>query len=191
VGQKPWRGAGDNGARCGFCLDEIDQAVATYNTSGTLGDIQRGLKAAYGTLNQVQNALEQLDEKQAFKNAGIVMQNIKSTSRNVDQITEEILQGKGTLGRLVLGEDLYLQMNAMMTKANGVMNDLNHYGILFHLNKEWQRTRLKKVTQLNALSSPKGFGPTSKMRSMTSTPPCRGSRCWSTKPTTPLRGRDL
>jgi phospholipid/cholesterol/gamma-HCH transport system substrate-binding protein len=141
----------------GSALDEIDQAVATYNTSGTLGDIQRGLKAAYGTLNQVQNALEQLDEKQAFKNAGIVMQNIKSTSRNVDQITEEILQGKGTLGRLVLGEDLYLQMNAMMTKANGVMNDLNHYGILFHLNKEWQRTRLKKVTQLNALSSPQGF----------------------------------
>ena len=38
-----------------------------------------------------------------------------------------------------------------------MMNDINHYGVLFHLNKSWQRTRTKRMTVLNALSTPAEF----------------------------------
>ena len=37
------------------------------------------------------------------------------------------------------------------------MNDINHYGLLFHLNKRWQRQRGQRLTVLNALDTPQGF----------------------------------
>ncbi|MBS0628433.1 MAG: hypothetical protein JSS09_09515, partial [Verrucomicrobia bacterium] len=32
-----------------------------------------------------------------------------------------------------------------------------HYGILFHLNKTWQRERLQQITLLNSLNTPASF----------------------------------
>jgi phospholipid/cholesterol/gamma-HCH transport system substrate-binding protein len=37
------------------------------------------------------------------------------------------------------------------------MNDINNYGLLFYMNKSWQRQRAQKITQLNALDNPEGF----------------------------------
>lgn len=108
-------------------LDEVDTAVHTYNQSGLIHDVQKGMQTFECTFNSCNEALT------------------------------DVLQGKGTLGKLVEDKDLYLQANAVMTKANNLMNDLNHYGLLFHLNKQWQRTRLKKITELNALQTPQSF----------------------------------
>ena len=44
-----------------------------------------------------------------------------------------------------------------MSKADTMMNDINHYGVLFHLNKGWQRTHTKRISQLDALDSPVAF----------------------------------
>ena len=38
-----------------------------------------------------------------------------------------------------------------------MMNDVNHYGVLFHLNKSWQRTRVKRISEMNALETPDSF----------------------------------
>jgi phospholipid/cholesterol/gamma-HCH transport system substrate-binding protein len=48
-------------------------------------------------------------------------------------------------------------VTSLFTKADTLMNDINHYGILFHLNKTWQRQRLQQITELNALSTPAAF----------------------------------
>ena len=37
------------------------------------------------------------------------------------------------------------------------MNDINHYGILFQYNKQWQKARTKRATLLNALNTPQEF----------------------------------
>ncbi|MBI2811788.1 MAG: MCE family protein, partial [Candidatus Melainabacteria bacterium] len=83
--------------------------------------------------------------------------NMKTASHNISEITTDIAAGKGTLGRLVKGDDLYLQFTAALSKVNTMMNDINHYGILFHLNKQWQRQRAQRVTVMNALDTPAGF----------------------------------
>ncbi len=44
-----------------------------------------------------------------------------------------------------------------MSKANTLMNDINHYGLLFHLNKSWQRQRTQRLTVMNALDNPQSF----------------------------------
>jgi phospholipid/cholesterol/gamma-HCH transport system substrate-binding protein len=52
---------------------------------------------------------------------------------------------------------MYLRATAILSKADTLMNDVNHYGLLFSQNKGWQRQRLQRVTALNALDSPQGF----------------------------------
>jgi len=50
-----------------------------------------------------------------------------------------------------------LHFNSILSKVDTLMNDINNYGLLFYLNKSWQRQRAQRITQLNALDSPQGF----------------------------------
>jgi len=113
-------------------------------------DLASTIVAAGNTLNQAHIAIGQLNENGSFQNLGSVMESLKTVSNTLSK-------GDGTIGKLLVGDDLYLQANAIMSKADSLMNDVNHYGVLFHLNKQWQRTRLQKVTQLNALQTPQNF----------------------------------
>lgn len=146
-------------------LDFSDLAVQMEETFKQAGDwikhhgeeVAGTIKAADTTLTQFHTAMRELEAKQAFQNIGDVINNVKSASHSFETVAADMAQGKGTLGKLVVDNDLYLQANAVMTKANNLMNDLNHYGLLFHLNKQWQRTRLQKINELNALQSPQAF----------------------------------
>lgn len=80
-----------------------------------------------------------------------------STLSNLNQITHDLAAGSGTLGRLLNGDDFYLRLNSLMSKSETLMNDINHYGLLFQYNKQWQKSRTKKATLANALESPKEF----------------------------------
>jgi len=80
-----------------------------------------------------------------------------NTLSNLNQITHDICAGSGTLGRLLNGDDFYLRLNSLMSKTETLMNDINHYGLLFHYNKQWQKNRTKKANVANALESPKEF----------------------------------
>lgn len=66
-------------------------------------------------------------------------------------------QGKGTLGQLFVGDDLYLRLKSILHKGEVVMNDVNTYGLTFHLNKRWQRLQGQRLRLLEKLSSPNAF----------------------------------
>ena len=134
----------------GAALEEIDQTFASVNKTELVKHMQQGVSGLTTTIGQVQVAMEAMEQKQTFQNAGCLIESLKTTCA-------DIADGKGTLGRLVSDNDLYLQSNAILTKANTFMNDLNQYGILFHLNKQWQRMNLQKVSRLNALDTPQSF----------------------------------
>lgn len=141
----------------GSAMDGIDRTMTSINDQKVVDDVQGSLKQFQGALIDVQTAFNQLDQAEAFQNAGVVMQNLKNTTNSLETITTNVAQGKGTVGKLLDNDDLYLRVNAIMTKVNTLMNDVNHYGILFHLNKKWQRTRLQQVIELNALATPVEF----------------------------------
>lgn len=44
-----------------------------------------------------------------------------------------------------------------MNKVDSLMNDVNHYGMLFHLDKGWQRDRRKRAEELARLQNPQEF----------------------------------
>lgn len=138
-------------------LEEMDTAISIYNQSDLIKDVQNGVKQLNTTFSQISYAMQEMEDKQTFRNVGDVMKNLKSTTQNFEVVSQDLAHGQGTLGRLISDDDLYLQMNAVMTKANNLMNDVNHYGLMFHLNKQWQRTRLQKINELNSLQSPQAF----------------------------------
>lgn len=80
-----------------------------------------------------------------------------SAMHNLNQITRDIASGSGTVGRLISGDDCYLRLASLMNKGETLMNDINHYGILFQYNKQWQRGRTKRANLLKALDTPEEF----------------------------------
>lgn len=72
-------------------------------------------------------------------------------------VSNKIVKGEGTVGKLVSKDDLYVRFVALTNKAETVMNDVNHYGVLFHLDKGWQRLRARRMNLMQRLSSPQEF----------------------------------
>ena len=101
--------------------------------------------------------MSKMNEDQVFDHLGTTVANLQQASVSIDKICQDISSGQGTFGRLVQADDFYLRMTAVMSKADTLMNDINHYGLLFHLNKGWQRTRTKRLSRLDALESPTSF----------------------------------
>lgn len=82
---------------------------------------------------------------------------IDELAGNLADASKQIASGEGTIGRLVMRDDLYIRTAALMSKAEVIMNDVNHYGILFHLDKGWQRLRARRLNLLQKLSCPIEF----------------------------------
>lgn len=141
----------------GSALDEISYAVQSINDLEIPSQISATLQNISDTVCDIQDIVVDLEKNGTFVNLSAAVKNIKNASVSVDQITKDIASGKGTLGRLVRGDDLYFHVNAILSKIDILMNDVNHYGILFHLNKSWQRQRLQRIVLLNSLDTADNF----------------------------------
>lgn len=155
--QKNGEDMGDAIRSFGGAMDEIRCAVNTINKECILDDVKVALNQFTSTFHEAQEAICQMKAGDTFINAGPVMKNLKCTTHNLSIITTDIADGKGTIGRLVKDPNLYLHFNSILSKVDTLMNDINNYGLLFYLNKSWQRQRAQKITQLNALDNPQGF----------------------------------
>ncbi len=141
----------------GSAMDEIKITAKSANDLQLVPEIKTGVQKFSSTMSDIQNAIREMKDAKVFANAGIVMRNLKNATHSFDLIGRDIANGQGTLGKLIKGDDLYLRLTAVMSKANTLMNDINHYGLLFHLNKSWQRQRAQRLTVLNALDNPQNF----------------------------------
>ncbi|HEY2811299.1 MAG TPA: MlaD family protein [Rhabdochlamydiaceae bacterium] len=136
---------------------EIKTAVQSINEINLADQIQTTIQNISATVSDIQDAVRQLEDTGAFVNAGIAMKHLKNSSISIDQITSNLACGRGTIGRLLKSDDLYLHVNALLGKVDILMNDVNNYGILFHLNKSWQRQRIQRITLMNSLDTPDNF----------------------------------
>jgi phospholipid/cholesterol/gamma-HCH transport system substrate-binding protein len=102
--------------------------------------------------------------------------NITST---VKRMVDNVSHGEGTIGKLLVTNDLNnritafinnvdknlggltshvdLRMSSLFSKGETVLNDINHYGILYHLDKGWQRLRARRLNLMDTLSTPQQF----------------------------------
>lgn len=63
----------------------------------------------------------------------------------------------GTVYKLFHEEKLYLQLMSLMSKAETVVDDMSHYGLLYQNDKAWQRMRARRVNLLQKLQCPQEF----------------------------------
>lgn len=72
-------------------------------------------------------------------------------------IVEDVGKGKGTLGKFLGNDDFYLRTSSIMSKMETILDDINHYGLLFQSDKGWQRLRARRMNLLQKLCSPQEF----------------------------------
>ncbi len=141
----------------GSAMDQIEIATKSVNDEELIHQIKLGATSFTGSMDKINAALAQMDADDVFTNMGPLVANFTATGGSLAQITQTISEGKGTIGKLIESDDFYLRINGVMSKIDTLMNDMNHYGLLFHLNKGWQRQRTKRINVLNALDTPDSF----------------------------------
>lgn len=153
-----------NGYELGSAIRSIDNAfneatttLAEINQTQLVSEVKKGVQNFSTTMNTINTSLEQLNDSNTFTNLGATVLNAKNATHSIELITDHIAKGKGSVGEFIMNDTTYLQVNSLLSKLDTLMNDVNHYGVLFHLNKEWQRTRLRQATLLNALDTPASF----------------------------------
>lgn len=153
-----------NGQELGAAIQSFDDAMyeasitlSQVNKTNLIGDIQMSVQNFSTAMRDIHYAFDQLNDDHVFNNLGIAMRNTRNASYAFEHVMDNVARGKGTIGKLFADDDTYLRVTAILSKLDTMMNDVNHYGFLFNLNKEWQRTRLKQATILNALNTPENF----------------------------------
>lgn len=107
-----------------------------------------------GEVNQQQIAASL---KIAIDGFNVNMDYMQEALQNVNNITGGLVEGEGTVGKLLKSDDFYLRLAAVMNKVDTLMNDINHYGLMFQYDKHWQRIRTKKMNILERLCTPEQF----------------------------------
>jgi phospholipid/cholesterol/gamma-HCH transport system substrate-binding protein len=92
-----------------------------------------------------------------LENANSGISQINRAATHVAAIAENTRGGQGTLGRILMKEDLYLQVTALLNKAEVILDDINHFGILFQNDKRWQRLRARRANLITRLCTPQEF----------------------------------
>ncbi len=141
----------------GCTMDQAYTTLHDINDKRVVDDFQTAAQNFTITMRNFQDAFNQLNANDFFVNSGTMMNNVKNASFSFDRIVQDIADGKGTLGRLLKGDEMYLRLTSILSKVDTMMNDINHYGILFNLNKGWQRLRMQRASMMNALCSPGEF----------------------------------
>jgi phospholipid/cholesterol/gamma-HCH transport system substrate-binding protein len=105
-------------------------SVATVQTAGLLGqsfvDISRGHPSHPVVRNGgVLAATEGPDIKQVVNNANDVLSNLTFLSAKLNDISNQITNGKGTIGKFIYSPALYNQMDATVSKLNTMLDKIS------------------------------------------------------------------
>ncbi len=149
-------------------LDNLNSALATLQEEKFwthMSGIANNLNDITASLNKPKDWSEILanlhevtqNAKASWPKVDQVLNSLSTASSDIKAIFEDVNHGKGTVGKLIKQDDLYLRLTALLSKADTTMNDINHYGVLFHLDKNWQRLRARRMNLLQKLSTPQEF----------------------------------
>lgn len=154
----------DNGQAMGSAIRSFDDAmseasiaIGKANSTGLIEDVDVATQNFANAMGDFSTAMNTLQEENTFANTGVMIRNLKDASYSIEDVANNLAEGKGTLGKIMQSDDLYLRVTSLMSKVDTTLNDMNQYGVLFNLNKQWQRTRVKRANILTALDTPDQF----------------------------------
>jgi phospholipid/cholesterol/gamma-HCH transport system substrate-binding protein len=130
--------------------DEIIYSAQVGTVEDAFQEIKEVSTRLSALLDKANEGLDILKANEAWESLAGILQNGL-------EITEKINRGEGTFGRILTNDELYLRMTSLFSKGETIFDDVNHYGILFHLDKGWQRLRARRMNLLERLSTPQEF----------------------------------
>lgn len=149
-------------------IDDIHKTKLIRNFSDTFGNL-RDITGAIDEPQKWNDILTHVDDVtrsavNSWPKVDETLDRLSNAAENARVITSDgkevalaMREGRGTLGKAIMTDDLYLQLSSILSKGETVMNDVNHYGVFFHLDKNWQRLRARRVNLLQKLCSPQEF----------------------------------
>lgn len=147
-----WRNLGEAVQNLNDVTAALNQPEAITGTLQNLLDLTEKMDESWDTVDEMLESLVTASKSLADTTA-----NAKDLTSDGKVIFAGIKEGKGTLGTLLTKDDLYLSVTSLLSKGEIIMNDINHYGLLFHLDKHWQRLRARRLNLLQTLCSPQEF----------------------------------
>lgn len=162
----------DNQKNLSFAVQSFGGAMGQVDSILNIVDAEKlipAVRQSVGLLSEnLQFIRSSLDDDQLLYKIASLTESLNQTAnffntdgaqtlRNLNQISRDIASGSGTLGRLIVGDDFYLRLSSLMNKGETLMNDINHYGVLFQYSKQWQKNRTRKANLLQSLDSPQEF----------------------------------
>jgi phospholipid/cholesterol/gamma-HCH transport system substrate-binding protein len=121
------------------------------------GDVQRAIQGIEASSIELKKLLQRANDLDVIGSASKTLNKLESSASIAESTMKQLADGQGTLGKLVADEEFYLKTLSTMNKVDLLMGDVNQYGMLFHLDKGWQRERRKRVAELAKLEKPEQF----------------------------------
>jgi len=149
-------------------LEKLNGAMDTLKNEQLIenfGKTSQNLAEITSSLNQPDKWKESLDNiwnltdkaNKSWTKVDEILDNATHATDQINQIVNITRRGEGTLGRLFVSDDLYLQLKAILQKGNTIADDITNYGLLFQSNKKWQRLNARRLNLINKLSTPQEF----------------------------------
>lgn len=142
-------------------LDDIKKKDIVGKVSNTVDNIE-SITAALnlpkdlsGTVTNIHTLTDKMIK--SWDNVDPTIEEFKAFANNAKDVTEKVKNGEGTIGKLITKDDIYLRFNSLMSKLETTMDDINHYGLMFHSDKGWQRLRARRMNLLQTLRTPQEF----------------------------------
>lgn len=137
-----------------FAVDELNRR----NIWEKISDTAENLRQITGSLNKPEKwtaILDSIEELSTKLNESV--SKFDETIVNVNQISKHVANGQGSVGRVLMKDDLYLRVSSIMNKAETVVDDIAHYGILYQNDKRWQKMRARRANLITRLECPQEF----------------------------------
>lgn len=147
---------------------EIRNAAHTLNQEKLIDSLKLASESFSGNMKSLQKALDEIAKDEMISKVNNILSDFSVLSAslknegvklvsNAKAISDALCSNEGSIGKLINDSEIYLRFTGLMNKAETMLNDINHYGLLFQYNKRWQTGRIKRANLLATLSSPKEF----------------------------------
>lgn len=133
-------------------VENIESITKALNKPTELSNIVDNIHKFSNSLNSSWASVDKF-----IKDIDDAALNISKFVNQGQGILGDVCQGKGTLGKLLCSDDVYLRTSSIMSKLETILDDINHYGLLFQSDKGWQRLRARRMNLLQKLSTPQEF----------------------------------
>jgi|GEM_PF-1832933 len=84
-------------------------------------------------------------EHDLVKQVACAASEIGSAATGVQDVTDRLICGQGTLPRLINSDLVYQQIRDTLCELEGVLTNIKNYGLLFQYDKKWQRQRVARM----------------------------------------------